>query len=87
VSSRITGMSLRGVLGWRTRTIGERTRPSSSSTSQLKNCCTALCLFRAVAAERVAIIQAWNASTWARVTAVGSAAASGASGSGECSAR
>ncbi|MFB9909649.1 hypothetical protein [Allokutzneria oryzae] len=44
-------------------------------------------LFSAVAAERVSIIHAWNASTWALVTSLGSSAAVSASGSGECSAR
>jgi transposase len=37
--------------------------------------------------KRVSIIQAWKCSIWARVTSVGSWAASFASGSGECSAR
>jgi hypothetical protein len=46
-----------------------------------------LCLFSAVEAERVSIIHAWNDSTCARVTALGSSAAASASGSGECSAR
>ena len=31
--------------------------------SHLKNCCRHLCLFSAVAADRVSIIHAWNAST------------------------
>jgi hypothetical protein len=39
-------------------------------------------LFSAVEAERVAMTQAWNASTCALVTPVGSAASSSASGSG-----
>src|SRR5262249_46573857 len=60
---------------------------SSSACSQPKNCCSPLCLFSAGAADRVSIIHAWNASTWALVTTVGSAAPSSASGSGECSAR
>jgi hypothetical protein len=86
-SSRMTGISFCGVLGWRTRSIGERVISCSSSASQRKNCCSPLCLFNAVEADRVAIIHAWNASTCARVTAVGSSAASSASGSGEYSAR
>jgi hypothetical protein len=44
-------------------------------------------LFTAVDGDRVSIIQAWNASTWPRVTAQGSAAAASASGSGEYSAK
>nr|WP_246143406.1 hypothetical protein [Actinacidiphila oryziradicis] len=80
---RITGTSFCGVLGCRTRSIGERSISSSSSISHMKNCCSPLCLFNAVDADRVSIIHAWNASTCARVTAVGSSAASSASGSGE----
>lgn len=67
----------------RTRSIGERSI-SPSSTSHRKNCCSPLCLFSAVAAARVSIIQAWNASMCALVLSVGSSAASSASGSGEC---
>ena len=39
---------------------------SSSSTSHLKNCWTPLCLFNAVDAERVSIIQVWKSSTCTR---------------------
>jgi hypothetical protein len=59
----------------------------SSTSSHLKNCCSPLCLFNAVEADLVSIIQAWNASTCARVTTQGSPAASSASGSGEYSPR
>ncbi|MFC6091530.1 hypothetical protein [Saccharothrix lopnurensis] len=52
---------------------------SPLTISHLKNCCNPL-----LAAERVSISHAWNASTWPLVTTHGS---SSASGSGECSAR
>jgi hypothetical protein len=77
----MTGMSFCGVLGWRIRSIGDRSI-SPSLASHLKNCCRPLCLFSAVAADRVSIILAWNDSTCARVTTHGSAAAASASGSG-----
>jgi hypothetical protein len=56
------GMSRFGVLGCRTRNIGVCSI-SSSTISHLKNCCSALCLFNPVDADRVWIIHAWNAST------------------------
>lgn len=86
-SSGMTGTSFCGIFGCLTRSIGDRPISPSSSISHLKNCCNALCLFSAVGADRVSIIHAWNASTWARLTAVGSSAASSASGSGEYSPR
>lgn len=48
-------MSRLGVLGCRTRRIGE-SASSPSPTSHLKNCCSALCLFNAVDADLVPII-------------------------------
>src|SRR5262249_43968747 len=85
--SRITGTSLVGVFGWRTRSIGLRSIACSSTSNHLKNCCSPLCSFNAVDADRVSTIHAWNASTCARVTWQGSAAAASASGSGEYSPR
>ncbi len=54
-SSLSTGMSFCGVLSWPTRSIGERSISFSSTTSHLKNCRRALCLFSAVDADRVSI--------------------------------
>ncbi|MFU8876015.1 hypothetical protein [Micromonospora sp. SL4-19] len=70
------------VKGDERRSIGDRSMACSSTSSHLKNCCSLLCLFRAVDADLASIIQAWNASTCARVTAHGSSAASSASESG-----
>lgn len=78
----MTGISFFTVLGWRTRSIGERSISSSSSISHLKNCWSPLCLFSAVDADRVSIIHPWKASTWARVASAGSSAASSVSRSG-----
>ncbi|ONI92651.1 hypothetical protein ALI22I_02585 [Saccharothrix sp. ALI-22-I] len=61
-SSRMTGTGFLRGSGCLTRSIGERAMPSSSTISHV-NCCTPLCLFNAVDAERVSIIHAWNAST------------------------
>lgn len=44
-------------LGWRNRSIGERSM-SSSASNHLKNCCRPLCLFSAVDGDRVSIIHA-----------------------------
>jgi hypothetical protein len=68
---RMIEISRVGVLGCRTRSIGDWSISSSSTVSHLKNCCSALCLFNAVDADRVSTIQAWNASICGRVTAVG----------------
>ncbi|MEU8080719.1 hypothetical protein AB0B31_35330 [Catellatospora citrea] len=62
-ASLSTGMSFCGVLGSPTRSLGERSISSSSTTSHLKNCCRALCVFKPVDADRVSITHAWNAST------------------------
>jgi len=83
----MTGISFCGSFGCRTRSIGDRSISPSSSISHLKNCCSPLCLFSAVDADRVSIIHAWNASTCARLTSTGSPAAASASGSGEYSPR
>ncbi|WP_425474126.1 hypothetical protein [Saccharopolyspora dendranthemae] len=57
-SPSITGISLAGVAGLRARSIGERSISRSSLSSQPKNTRNALCLFTAVEAERISIIQA-----------------------------
>ncbi len=50
-------VSARAPLDCGTRSVGDRCIPSSAS-SHLKNCCRPLCLFNAVDADRVPIIQA-----------------------------
>lgn len=52
-SSRRTGISLRGVFGCRTRSIGERSMACSSTSSHVKNCCSPLWLFSTVDADLV----------------------------------
>jgi hypothetical protein len=57
-SSPMTGTNLVGVFGWRTQSIGDRPIACSSTSNHLKYCCSPLCLFTAVDADRVSIIHA-----------------------------